>query len=209
MEKKIIYLVRHGETDYNKMGIVQGSGADIPLNSRGVAQAHAFYNFYKHVPFKIIFTSALVRTQQSVLPFIEAGFSYKIIPELNEISWGVLEGKMQTAEHKAMYWDVVNQWKNQNYNAKLNGGESAMELYNRMSVAAYKIFNKDLPQTSLICMHGRAMKAFLCFLLQQPLSNMDYFEHSNLCLYVLEMDEHNNFTLIKQNSIEHFNSFIA
>lgn len=191
------------------MGIVQGSGADIPLNNRGIAQANAFYQFYKHVPFKMIFTSALMRTQQSVLPFIEAGFTYKIIPELNEISWGVLEGKMQTAEYKAMYWDVVNQWRAQNYDAKLTNGESALELYNRLSIAAYKIFNKDLPQTSLICMHGRAMKAFLCYLLQQPLSNMDYFEHSNLCLYILEMDEQHQFTLIKQNNTEHFNTFIA
>jgi len=41
---KTIYFIRHGETEYNKLGIVQGSGVDSELNENGRAQAQAFYN---------------------------------------------------------------------------------------------------------------------------------------------------------------------
>ena len=41
--KKTIYLIRHGETDFNRQGIVQGSGVDSDLNELGLAQAEAFF----------------------------------------------------------------------------------------------------------------------------------------------------------------------
>ena len=40
--------------------------------------------------------------------------------------------------------------------------------------------------TVLVCLHGRALRVLLCQLLHYPLSCMDGFEHSNLCLYKLE-----------------------
>ena len=54
------------------------------------------------IHFQKIYTSALQRTQQSVLPFIEAGKPYQVFSQLNEISWGVFEGKPQNeTERKA------------------------------------------------------------------------------------------------------------
>ncbi|HYG15236.1 MAG TPA: histidine phosphatase family protein, partial [Bacteroidia bacterium] len=41
--KKTIYLVRHGETEFNRMGIVQGSGVDSELNETGRKQADLFF----------------------------------------------------------------------------------------------------------------------------------------------------------------------
>lgn len=41
---KDIYLIRHGETDYNRMRVVQGSGIDADLNELGNKQARAFLN---------------------------------------------------------------------------------------------------------------------------------------------------------------------
>ncbi|NDE62419.1 MAG: histidine phosphatase family protein, partial [Cyclobacteriaceae bacterium] len=43
MDRKKIYLVRHGQTDYNLQGVVQGSGIDAPINATGRAQAEAFF----------------------------------------------------------------------------------------------------------------------------------------------------------------------
>ena len=50
-----MYIIRHGETNYNKLGIVQGSGVDTDINEKGEAQADAFYQAYKHIPFQQIF----------------------------------------------------------------------------------------------------------------------------------------------------------
>jgi probable phosphoglycerate mutase len=201
MENKLIYIVRHGETDFNKLGIVQGSGVDMELNSRGIEQAMAFYNCYKDIRFKHIYTSKLIRTQQSVLPFIEAGFRYSTHQELNEISWGIYEGKMQSEEERKQYWSVVNQWNDGNYYAKLELGESAIEMQTRQMPIINKL-KADPYDCVLVCMHGRAMKSLLCTMLSRPLSEMDNFQHSNLCLYIIELNE-GKFNLIRENDISH------
>ena len=51
------------------MGIVQGRGMDTELNEKGRAQAEAFYQAYKDVPFDKIYTSTLKRTHQTVQNF--------------------------------------------------------------------------------------------------------------------------------------------
>ncbi len=188
MSNKLIYIIRHGETDFNRLGIVQGSGVDMPLNEKGQQQAQSFYSYYKSIRFNKIYTSALIRTQQSVLPFIEAGFKYSAHAELNEISWGIFEGKPQSEEERAIYWDVVNSWKNGSLNAKIKNGESAYELQSRQKPFIQNLFRQEKEECVLICMHGRAMKSFLCTLLNEPLSDMEKYDHSNLCLYLVDFD---------------------
>ncbi len=201
MRNKLIYIIRHGETEFNKLGIVQGSGVDMKLNNRGVEQSMAFYKQYKNTGFNHIYTSKLIRTQQTVLPFIQAGFNYTTHSELNEISWGVYEGKKQTEEERKYYWDVVNQWNNGNYFAKLEMGESAMEIQTRQ-VPFVNLLKNSEHECVLVCMHGRAMKSLLCKMLSRPLSEMESFPHSNLCLYLLSF-EAGKFTLLKENDISH------
>jgi broad specificity phosphatase PhoE len=87
LQQKTIYLIRHGETDYNRRGVVQGSGVDSDLNEMGRAQAMAFFQAYQHVPFQKIYISGLKRTYQTVESFIELGMPYEKLTGLNEISW--------------------------------------------------------------------------------------------------------------------------
>jgi probable phosphoglycerate mutase len=201
MGNKLIYIIRHGETDFNKLGIVQGSGIDSDLNPRGVQQAANFYAFYKEINFQKIYTSALKRTQQSVLPFIETGKPYQILPELNEISWGIFEGKPQNESERLAYWEVVNGWKNGNYSAKIEAGESAAEMQARQ-LPVVQLLKAQKEDCVLIATHGRAMKSLLCTLLNLPLSAMESFEHSNLCLYIVNFNGE-TFELISRNSTTH------
>jgi probable phosphoglycerate mutase len=204
MENRLFYIIRHGETEFNKLGIVQGSGVDMPLNQLGVAQAQKFYDYYKEIKFKKIYTSSLIRTQQSVLPFIEVGYPYKAIPALNEISWGVYEGKPQNEEERKVYGEVVNSWNTGNYNARILGGESALDLQLRQ-LTFIQFLKQQADDCVLIAMHGRALKCFLCTLLELPLSEMDSFEHRNLCLYILEYDG-KKFKVIKNCDTTHLMS---
>ncbi|MBC7383755.1 MAG: histidine phosphatase family protein [Bacteroidia bacterium] len=203
MTNKLIYIIRHGETEYNRLGIVQGSGVDMPLNELGQQQALKFYQYYKSIRFKMIYTSALIRTRQTVLPFIEDGRKYEVHAALNEISWGVFEGKPQSAEERAVYQEVVNAWKTGNYTTKIKGGESAIELQSRQLPFIQYLKKQQNEDCVLICMHGRAMKSFLCSLLDEPLSEMEKFEHSNLCLYVVEYDGE-KCTILKHKDVAHF-----
>ena len=64
-----LYLIRHGETDYNRQGIVQGGGVDSSLNDLGRRQAEAFFEHYKHLRFDAVYVSALKRTHETLAPW--------------------------------------------------------------------------------------------------------------------------------------------
>jgi len=183
--KKTIYLIRHGQTDYNLRGIVQGSGIDSDLNETGRKQAQLFHDAYGHIGFDHVFTSQLKRTHQSVQPFLSSGTPWTILPELNEINWGVFEGKESTPEAKQAFNDVVESWRQGEVHIPIEGGESPQEMFERQQVGWHKI-RQEQHEKVLICMHGRAMRSFLSLLLQTPLSDMDQYPHTNLCLYTLE-----------------------
>jgi broad specificity phosphatase PhoE len=198
---KKIFLIRHGQTDYNLNGIVQGSGVNAPLNAHGHHQAELFYQAYKSTGIQKIFTSALIRTHQSVQKFIDSGISWEILPELNEISWGKHEGKLITPEEDAYYRWLMTEWQRGRTDLKIEGGESPDEVSERLKLAIEIIINNSAEQI-LICMHGRAMRMMLCLLQKLPLENMDQFEHSNLCLYQLEQ-QLSGFRILTQNCTAH------
>ncbi len=185
MSVKKIYLIRHGQTDFNVQGIVQGSGVDSSLNDAGRRQAAQFFAAYRHVPFDKVYTSALRRTEESVRGFLELGLPHEPTAALNEISWGVREGTRITPEEDAEYQHVLHQWATGNYDARLTGGESPAEVAARQRPFIEWLTSRPDEETVLVCMHGRAMRVLLCQLLHYPLSAMDSFEHRNLCLYHL------------------------
>jgi len=185
LKTKKIYLVRHGQTDYNLKGVVQGSGIDSSLNEKGRAQANAFYQSYKDIPFDKVYTSALKRTHETVDSFLKDGLPHQIVPELNEINWGTREGMKITPEEDAYYHDVIRQWQEGKTTLKIEGGESPQDVFEKQTKAIEIILSNVNEETILVCMHGRAMRILLCQMLNYPLRCMDMFEHSNLCLYKL------------------------
>ena len=185
LKSKKIYLVRHGQTDYNLNGIVQGSGIDAPLNQTGIKQSDAFFSKYKEIDFDKVYTSTLQRSVQSLKSFLDKGIDHEPLSGLNEINWGMREGIKITPEEDAYYHNVINRWQQGEEELRIEGGESPKDVYIRQKVALKKIMDNENEKTVLICMHGRAMRIFLCLLLNYPLKSMDTFDHSNLCLYLL------------------------
>jgi probable phosphoglycerate mutase len=202
LNSKKIYIVRHGQTDFNLKNIVQGSGVDSSLNQRGIAQAKAFFDQYKNIPFDKVYTSALKRTKESVQGFLDLGIPTESIPGLNEISWGTKEGYKITPEEDQYYHYMLKQWQVGNTALKIEGGESPDDVVARMKPAVDYIMSKKDEQTILVCMHGRAIRILLCILLNYPLKSMDMFEHENLCLYLLHFDGR-TFTIERNNDTSH------
>jgi broad specificity phosphatase PhoE len=202
MSIKKIYIIRHGQTDFNLQGIVQGSGVDSSLNQTGRAQARAFFEMYKGVAFDKVYTSLLKRTSESVKDFLAKGIAHEALHGLNEISWGAKEGQHITPEEDAYYHWMLNQWQLGNTAERIEGGESPEDVVLRQRVAIDRFMSNDNEKTILICMHGRALRILLCQLLNYPLKSMDVFEHQNLCLYQLDFTG-SMFAIKKHNDVEH------
>ncbi len=200
---KEIYIIRHGETDFNKQGIVQGRGVNSDLNEKGKIQAESFYKAYHHIYFDKIFTSTLKRTHQTVDAFIKKGIPWEQLSGLDELDWGINEGKISTQGMKNDFFLLTRRWMNGELDHKFENGESPLEVNKRQKEAINYIVSNDLDENILICMHGRALRILLCELLNKDLSEMDTFPHSNVSLYRLKY--HNNqFSLIDFNNTDHF-----
>ncbi|AMQ56565.1 histidine phosphatase family protein [Algoriphagus sanaruensis] len=208
MNRKKIYLVRHGQTDFNLQGVVQGSGIDAPINATGQAQAKAFFESYHKVAFDQLYHTALIRTKQSIQGFIDLGIPTQALPELNEISWGDFEGTPMTPEEGEYYQHMLHQWQQGNLDYAIAGGESPNQVAERIRRGISKLLQGP-GETLLVCMHGRAMRIFLSLILEKDLKDMDQFEHHNLCLYLLNQQEDGSFVVEKFNDLEHLQKLKA
>lgn len=199
---KQLYIVRHGETQYNLERKVQGRGVDAPLNETGRLQSLAFYERYKGEAFEKVYVSTLQRTQQSVERFIAAGIPYTKLEGLDEISWGNKEGLPFLPEAHSHYLATVEAWQRGELDTKIGGGESPNEVMHRQKEAIQHILSHENERKVLVCMHGRAIRILVCWLLGYPLQYMDNFEHTNLGLYIINYSQ-GLFSLVAANEISH------
>jgi probable phosphoglycerate mutase len=197
-------MVRHGQTEYNRLGKVQGSGVDADLNQTGRMQARAFYESYHHIPFVKVYTSTLKRSQQSVEKFTQLGIPTFAEAALNEISWGALEGEAPTAERRKAFRALVERWDQGEIEARIEGGESPSDVATRQASFVERL-KCESEGPILICMHGRAMRILLCLLLGRPLQTMNHYRHQNLGLYHLEWrpQPEARYKMLRQNCLAH------
>lgn len=167
---------------------MQGRGVDSPLNENGLKQAAAFYKAYKDVPFDKIYTSTLLRTHQTVEPFLTKNISVEQLEGLDEISWGIYEGQEQDETIMKGFQELVDSWRNNELDARVENGESPNELVERQKKAIAYMLSKEKEEHVLVCMHGRALRIMLCHLTDVPVSQMDDFPHTNTALYILDYD---------------------
>ena len=86
----LIYIVRHGLTEWNKLKKLQGV-ADVPLAKEGILLAEKTGEALQGVKFDICFTSPLSRAKQTA-ECVLGKRDVPIIPRIQEINFGVLEG---------------------------------------------------------------------------------------------------------------------
>lgn len=198
---KHIYIVRHGETDYNRRGLIQGSGVDAPLNETGRRQARAFYEKYRTQPFEVVLTSRLQRTHQTMQPFFEAGLPWEQYAEINEMCWGEHEGKASSPALIAEYQAIKASWSAGDYDVRVRAGESARELAERLQ-RFVDMLRQRPERYILICSHGRAMCGLVTVMKRDPLFTMNEYQHSNTGLWLAHpREERYHFAL--ENDVSH------
>lgn len=183
-----LYILRHGETEYNRLGIVQGSGVDTDLNHVGQSQALAFYRAYKDIDFQLIVTSELKRTHQTVRHFIERDVPWIRTADINEISWGAHEGSASTPERVAVYNRMIAEWGKGNLDASLPEGETARQLTERVGRFVEWIKTRR-EKHILVATHGRTLRCLITLLKGFDPAEMERVPHANTGLYVIHFQD--------------------
>ena len=64
-----LYIMRHAQTEYNKKGIIQGSEVDSDINKFGDNQSSLFYDYYKSIPFDMVYVLSLIHISEPTRPY--------------------------------------------------------------------------------------------------------------------------------------------
>jgi 2,3-bisphosphoglycerate-dependent phosphoglycerate mutase len=170
MDNRLLVLVRHGESEWNKKNLFTG-WRDVDLTEKGVAEARAAGRKLKAqgLTFNIAFTSALIRAQHSLdLMLEELGQkTISVVKDqaLNERDYGDLSGLNKDDARKKWGEKQVKLWR-RSYDIAPPGGESLKDTAAR--VLPYYI-QEVLPhvlrgEAVLVSAHGNSLRALIMVL---------------------------------------------
>ena len=161
-----IYIIRHGETNLNTLGLIQG-WIDEPLNENGRALAKITGRAMKGIRFDCCISSPLVRSVETVeLVLKESGNHIPVHTDdrLKEIGAGDVEGKPMSVmgeAGKAFFNDPF-------HFAGFPNGERIQDVCERTQEFLKELMARDDGKTYLIGMHGCALRAMLNFFYEDP-----------------------------------------
>jgi broad specificity phosphatase PhoE len=175
-----LWLVRHGETDWNLEGRYQGQ-SDIPLNATGLAQARALLPTFAGLPITAIYCSDLQRAAATAGLLGEAlGLPVTTHRGLREAGLGRWEG-MLFSDIQVVYAAEWAERRRDPLNARPPGGETLHEVALRGAAVADEITRRHSGGQVIIVSHGLLLAAILCRGRGLPLS--EAFNHipANCC----------------------------
>ena len=159
-----IYLVRHGETDWNVQNLLQGQ-TDIHLNKKGIKQSQEFAKKVKKVKFDAVFSSDLVRARRTAeIIALDRKLAIETRKVLRERFFGKYEGMPRREFYKLFTnWEKLSE--KEKFRFKLSEDiESEEEAAIRLITFLREVAVGYAGMTILIVAHGGLMKALLIHL---------------------------------------------
>jgi len=185
-----VYLVRHGETEWNKLSKVQGH-TDIELSPKGLQQAKLLAERLMKENIDVIYSSSLKRAFKTAE--IIAGYKKCILEKSDvykEICYGPWEG-MTINEIKERYNEHYRILREDPASFVLPGAETLSEVSERMYNAIKGIVEKHKGSNILLVSHGTAIKAAIIRILGIDIKNYAKFSINNASISVIEFIEDN------------------
>jgi broad specificity phosphatase PhoE len=166
-----LYLVRHGETEWNKLGRFQGQN-DNSLNELGLAQARDTARAAISWKPTAIYSSPLCRTMRVAEEISRlVGLPVTPDPRLKELDLGDLEG-ITGQEMRTGWPEVYETWRNEPESVMMPGGESLVQLQERTWQAFQSLEDAHNQGDAIIMVsHNFAIRALCGKLLGLPLSH--------------------------------------
>ena len=177
-----LWLVRHGQTDWNQQGRYQGQ-ADMPLNEAGIRQAEEAAAQVAHLPISAIYTSDLVRARRTAeIIAARLGLPLQQDTRLREIHQGEWQGLL-VSEIATRYASEISRFRASPMTARAPGGETVAEVADRLWSAADEIARRHAGQQVLVVSHGLALATLIARARRVPLEQV--------------------YTLIPENAVPH------
>jgi len=203
-----VFLIRHGETDWNRMHRFQGR-INIPLNQEGKNQAHALALALKDKSLTAIYSSPLIRAMETAR-FIKVFHpSTPLFDEegLIEMDLGEFDG-MEAGNWAAQYQEFFKTWRTTPGCLKMPGGESLQEVQSR-AIGTLERLTKfhSSGSTLLLCSHNFVNRALLCHVLGLPLDRFREVEQDTAALNILYVQEHRLLVEV-MNDLSHLRKYV-
>jgi probable phosphoglycerate mutase len=183
-----IFLIRHGETNWNKEGRFQGQ-IDIPLNNNGKDQARKTFEYLGNITFNKAFSSSMHRPYETAQIILQNYKNMKIekLDSLVEISHGLWEGKLEV-EIREQWPSLLKNWHDKPEEVIMPEGESIQDVSERSIEGFNKICfsQKDNDQTLLVA-HDAVNKTLICNILGLNYSNIWMIKQGNGGITVIDL----------------------
>jgi 2,3-bisphosphoglycerate-dependent phosphoglycerate mutase len=166
-----MWLLRHGESTWNVLGIIQGQSDQATLTSRGRIQAQQAAQRLAAHPIGAIFASDLLRTRETAAIVARSfGLSFSVAPALRERCFGELEGapaEMLQPEVTGIIDDRVV-----DPHARPAGGESLGQLYARAAGFVDELIRHEHRGDVVVVAHGGSIRAIRAYCAGRPVGDM-------------------------------------
>ncbi len=182
-----IYIVRHGETDWNREGIYQGQ-TDTSLNEKGRDDAKKLAAALSKIRFSCIYSSDLKRARETA-EIINESLNLPVFytRNLREMDFGRWTG-ISVFDMEKIDPDLFRRWQDNPWDISPPGGETFRELTERVVDTIEEISNKHRDENILVVSHGGPIKALILWLIHGNPSSYWNIRISHRTIVLLERD---------------------
>ncbi len=176
-----LYVIRHGQTDCNQDGIIQGPRIDSVLSETGHAQAQALASAFEETGLDAVYVSPLRRARQTAHHLLAGqpdAVSGRLIPEMYEVDYGKLCGQQVDAVQDTIS-EVLGAWKSGFPDHPFPGGESALLAQLRVRAIAARLLEEARGRSLAVVAHGRINRILVATLLGRALTELESLPQDN------------------------------
>mmetsp|Transcript_3476 Transcript_3476/g.7888 ORF Transcript_3476/g.7888 Transcript_3476/m.7888 type:complete len:294 (+) Transcript_3476:287-1168(+) len=212
-----VYLLRHGETDWNKEGKIQGGGFDIPLNENGRNQARSAARAMEDIPLSLIASSPLSRASETADMLTQGRDGYYervLVPGLREMSFGEFEGfprrKPDVCPDLKARYERIDGACNADPTKAFPGGESAAIVAERAKAAFFEMLDRfsHHQHMALVC-HSRLNRILISEAFLKDVTKFPHVEQGNSCINAIDIHEDGSADIKMLNFIDHVKGTLA
>ena len=158
------YLVRHGQTAWNKEEIFRGR-TDVPLNETGLREAQLAGEYFREMEIHAIYSSPLLRAWETAQKIADVQrLEVRSLQGIIDMCFGEWEGQsLKDVQEKD--GQRFQQWKNEPHLVKIPGGETLDEVRDRAMAVLEKTIKSHSGKTLLFVSHRVVNKVILCSIL--------------------------------------------